>query len=497
MLYMIPDAALIGNGFYIESRAQAEQMEIPLNIGAVSTGGYYEGGDGGEAIYKRIAVPEIGSFTSADGQEWGLSASTFNTKMFGAKGDLTTDDTAFVQNALDYCLETIRTKQLYVRGVSLITEPLIVDRAVGTSEDVFTIIGEGSLGGFITDAAIEIFDSSLAFVNAPVSEAITFENMWFASYSAALGSKVLSQKFLRISFSNCFFISIVAMNATATYVQTLRFEGCTLRDWQGNFVSGAGTYDVSFLNIISYRGVTLLRSVDAARGSVGTRFVASLCEVMSGPVFHITGFDGEISGNHFEALNSSPAFNFFAGGVLNGASSITGNYFAAMTSDAFYWGPGAYVASSGNTYDGHNLHTNVVQCYGFTSTSDLAVVSDYELASVVGSVQSKGPVLNKPQTIVYSADITPDGNDGNRYVLTVTNGVAYAFRDFTNPVVGQQYRLTVRNASGGAAGVMTFNPGYKLAAWTQPANGFSRSITFEFNGVNFVEISRTTVDVPN
>lgn len=65
-------------------------------------------------------------------------------------------------------------------------------------------------------------------------------------------------------------------------------------------------------------------------------------------------------------------------------------------------------------------------------------------------------------------------------------------------VSGQRLTITIRNASGGAMGATTFNAIYKLgAAWTNPANGFSRSIEFMCDGTNFVEIGRTAADVAN
>jgi len=37
----------------------------------------------------------------------------------------------------------------------------------------------------------------------------------------------------------------------------------------------------------------------------------------------------------------------------------------------------------------------------------------------------------------------------------------------------------------------------KMAAYTNPANGYSRSVSFKYNGTNWVEFSRTTADIPN
>lgn len=99
-------------------------------------------------------------------------------------------------------------------------------------------------------------------------------------------------------------------------------------------------------------------------------------------------------------------------------------------------------------------------------------------------------------TLAYSASMTADATTGHQTV-TITDAVAHTYNAPLNPVTGEFLTFTIRNTSGGAAGAATWNAGFKMAAWTQPANGFSRSITFRYNGTNWVEISRTPADVPN
>jgi len=56
--------------------------------------------------------------------------------------------------------------------------------------------------------------------------------------------------------------------------------------------------------------------------------------------------------------------------------------------------------------------------------------------------------------------------------------------------------ITIK-CTGGVMGATTWNATYKMAAWTNPATGFSRSITFRYDGTNWIEVSRTPADVPN
>lgn len=110
-------------------------------------------------------------------------------------------------------------------------------------------------------------------------------------------------------------------------------------------------------------------------------------------------------------------------------------------------------------------------------------------------------------TLVYSAAPVPQLEQGNQHVMTVTDAVAHvigaplfggAAMSATNPGTGMVWTLTVRNASGGAAGALTFNAVFKIAgAWVATATGFSRSITFRWNGTNHVELYRGAADVSN
>lgn len=131
-----------------------------------------------------------------------------------------------------------------------------------------------------------------------------------------------------------------------------------------------------------------------------------------------------------------------------------------------------------------------------------------EFLQVDGDIVIGGAVFGPDIVVVpYSASMTPDLADGLRQQINPTNNVAFtvnaptfdgAAMDGANPGhTGFQWTLTIRNASGGALGAATFNAAFRLAAWTQPANGFSRSITFQWNGTQHVEVSRTAADVPN
>jgi hypothetical protein len=110
-----------------------------------------------------------------------------------------------------------------------------------------------------------------------------------------------------------------------------------------------------------------------------------------------------------------------------------------------------------------------------------------------------GSVAFARVTPVYGPTISIDATKGNEYVITAINGTAFTISSPTlaNPATGQRLSIRVRNAAGVALGTVTWGTAYKMAAWTSPANGFSRAIDFQYDGTNWIEVSRTQADVPN
>jgi hypothetical protein len=114
-------------------------------------------------------------------------------------------------------------------------------------------------------------------------------------------------------------------------------------------------------------------------------------------------------------------------------------------------------------------------------------------------VQSGARLMSARATPAYSASITPDASNSNWQTITVTNVTAFTINAPTNPPgAGQTETLTVEifNNSGGAMGAITFNAVFILVggAFTNPATGKHRSITFGWNGTNWVELTRAGAD---
>ena len=83
--------------------ASLQAAKISSSVTGVYVEGYYSPGDGGEALFKRVAAnPGVGGVQSSDGAWWKLSEANVTAEMFGAKGDGATNDYTAFANANTY-----------------------------------------------------------------------------------------------------------------------------------------------------------------------------------------------------------------------------------------------------------------------------------------------------------------------------------------------------------------------------------------------------------
>lgn len=106
------------------------------------------------------------------------------------------------------------------------------------------------------------------------------------------------------------------------------------------------------------------------------------------------------------------------------------------------------------------------------------------------------PAIN-PMSVPAGGAVTIDARTADSYTLSPSSTAAFGINAPLNPVAGQVLTITIRNTVGALAGigwaaVFKFAPAFVL-----PANGFSRSITFHFDGTNWIERYRSTTDIPN
>ena len=97
----------------------------------------------------------------------------------------------------------------------------------------------------------------------------------------------------------------------------------------------------------------------------------------------------------------------------------------------------------------------------------------------------------------YSTVIATPADTGNYFTITATDGVAFTISAPTSPKTGQQITYTIRNTSGGALGTITWNAVFKMPAFATPGTAGSRSVTFVYDGTNWIQLYQSATDVPN
>jgi hypothetical protein len=86
---------------------------------------------------------------------------------------------------------------------------------------------------------------------------------------------------------------------------------------------------------------------------------------------------------------------------------------------------------------------------------------------------------------------------GSWFAIVITDAAPRSIADPEQGTHGQVITVTIRNSSGGSVRAVRWGSAYKMGDFTPPANGSNRSVTFAYDSIHWVEIARTTVDVPN
>lgn len=190
---------------------------------------------------------------------------------------------------------------------------------------------------------------------------------------------------------------------------------------------------------------------------------------------------------------------------------IEGNTIDTTDSDGIVVAASAHATVRGNTVK--NSGRNAVSASNTTnitvdsnrvdsSTSDPVLLSSTAGAFVAlnrleGTVTTTTPIMDPwTATSVGGGSLSPDASAETTHIYDQYSGASATINAPSNPTTNQRWTVIYRNLTGSPVTV-TWNAVFKMAAWGDIAAGYSRSITFRYNGANWVEISRTPTDVPN
>lgn len=461
---------------------------------------------------------------------------------FGAKGDGIADDTTALQNAINNCHIV-----LLPDGGFKITATLAIDERSGLVLRGTGMRGfnngtglTGGLGSVIiwagntTDPAIKVTGSAdvtidqvkiFAQTSSPLDTGIRYETKTgrLNTHNALRNVGVFSDGILGSLHYGVRFVA--GTGGDANNDQGM-FDYLTLAgyDTAGIDINHAQSVDHRFYNLIIGSGVgTTTYGITAATGATFSVYGGG-GGGHSGADFNVRGtafspitisdFHTENSA-HFLITQGGTPINAAGGVTLIGCSFTDGSVAAnGRVIDFETQGPLTIINFESNFstaknksiyYDATGLDTynfTVVGLVFLTSATNVfsnfqpTFMTGLEVVNGGGVTGQKSKYTSSEILLTYGATIATDAGLGSSFRIDPNNGTAFTVSFPTNGVKGQRLMYCIRNISGGALGVITWTS-FKMAAFTNPANGFNRCIEFKFDGFNYYEIGRTTIDVPN
>ena len=420
---------------------------------------------------------------------------------FGAVGDGTTNDTVAFANAIAY-LDTTGGGQLYIPdGIYMLDSLTMTGRSKA-------LVGETMGSPTLTHGVVLRCRSACSDFVTISGVAHRIENMFIdgnglasaavVRYTNNMTDVVTSNIIIAGGVSGGILLALAAspQNNNAQ-ISELKFYGVLLAGDTGVtnlYINSDQAVVIAFYNLKSFNGNY---GIDLVRGTVTLYcpfFTANLVYDIRAVRGQVTIFDGRSESSTINSLSFTGSTNFELNSYVHG-STITQT---TLELPAGWTGYGVVVGGQ---------YTNILNS---SPTGTLVLVNQvlYSGGAFYGayaykSINISGGYLRAPKLVsfvnvlAYSGTVSPDMGVADRQYVAVTDAGNFIIAAPANPTAYQTMYLTISNQSGGAMGVITWNAIYKLGAFTKPATGFQRTISFFYDGANWLETFRSSNDVPN
>lgn len=420
------------------------------------------------------------------------SARVFNVKSYGAVGDGATNDAAAIQSAIDAASSAGGGMVYIAGGTYAITATLTLkdDVAVAIASGSTVKWNTGGTGPMFTQPTSGTVNLRQAVVglggygtiNPNLQEVVvfdlhspqlcTFGNLWI-DYGGAT-STVLKIRCDVTSDGG----AIGGTNKNAAFN---RFYNIQARR-AGTLIDAQGTASLQQISLNTFND--FFCSDIRVKG----------CQV--GPWMDTNRFTGSffvsLAANNAIGLEFADDFgtydNVFDSVVVDTFPGFSGRIavrFGGNSSRSVLRWLSNYPVAEGGTLDAQGLSWSIQSGHGDDGTWDKSL---WTPSAGVSSAR-------KYQTLTYSASMTPAARLASPDVVfqvTVTNGTAFTVNAPTNPSTGSTMTFNFKNASGGAMGAITWNGVFSLAsAFSGGSNGTYRTISFFYNGTDWVEVARS------
>jgi hypothetical protein len=301
----------------------------------------------------------------------------------------------------------------------------------------------------------------------------------------------------------CFWLHDVIVDGKSKMTNGLQLSGAQQGEISGGYVTSCVTgmrmepsagihsngLDIHGVSMTNNSGASVvLDAVDSLffRGNHLTGAPVHIDIIAGGFGFNV------ISSNHFESHTTA------------GVRSVVG---AIISQNQFFTGGGGTDINlttgsgfiCGNLINGNVVLAGTNNSFIFNSIAGSGTFTDTSTDTTIkygnrgnwGKAQTLGV-----SSLAYGPTVSTDAWLGNFFAITANNGTAFTISNPTNPGKGQSITYDIKNSSGGAMGAVTWGAAFKLAgAFVNPANTFRRTITFYYDGANWVETNRAAADI--